>query len=231
MAIVEAGSTTYATANTATITTASFTPADNTLLVVMAGMGNGVGSSSSLGTMVDSLGGTWTRLAGEASASGGVAEVWCRDIGTGAAMTVTYDPGGTGASGLDVIAKWFSGCLARTSQTGATAVNGGATSFSKSITTTTTGSQVVGSYATASNGVTLTAAAGTTILGQFIGSGGDTSSAFKATSLTGTPGATTLGYSNVAAGVNRMALVEVLPSAATAQAGPVYPISQYGSFH
>lgn len=211
-AVTEVGTTTYATANTATITTGSFTPANNTLLVAYCSMGNGAGTSSSLGTVTDSLSGSWTRLAGDASTTGGVAEIWCRDIATGASMTVTYDPGGSGASGLDIICKWYSGAAATASQPGATATLGGTTAYTKAITTTKTGSLVAGAYGRATDAQTLVANSSTTILGQVNGSSGDTASLFRATNQTGTPGSTTLGFTNVAGGANRMALAEILPA-------------------
>jgi hypothetical protein len=212
--VVEVGTTAYATANTATITSASFTPGDGLLLVAQCGEGNGTGGASSLGAVTDSLGGTWTRLLGDNVSSGGVAEVWARDIVTGAAMTVTYDPGGTGASGLDLIVKQYASAKVTAAQPGATATNGGAAAYSKAIVTTTPGSLVVGSHGRATSGVVLTANASTTILGQFQGTAGDTVAAFRASALTTTPGSTTLGFTNTAAVANYIALVEILPSSA-----------------
>jgi hypothetical protein len=213
---VEVGTTAYTTANATTVTTASFTPANSTLLVAYCSMGNGAAGASSLGAVTDSLGGTWTRLSGEASASGGVAETWARDIATGAAMTVIYDPGGAGASGLDLICKWYSGAKPVAQQPGAIAVNGGTTSYATSITTTAAGSLVVGALGRASDAQTVVANGSTTLLGQVNGSSGDTAALFRATNLTVTPGPTSLGFTNTPAGVNRMALAELLPASGSA---------------
>jgi hypothetical protein len=214
--IRELGSTAYATANTATITTASFTPAANTLLVAYCSMGNGLGVASSLGTVTDSVSGTWTRLAGDASATGGVAEIWVKDAGASpAAQTVTYDPGGAGASGLDIIVKWYIGALPAASQTGATADERWHHRLHHVDHTTTTGSLVVGALGRATDAQTLTASTGTTILGQVNGTSGDTAALFRATRFTATPGATTFGFSNAPAGANRMALAEILPAVNT----------------
>lgn len=216
-AVTNAGGAAYASANTATITTASFTPASNSLLVATCAMGNGTGGASSLGTVTDSLTGTWTRLAGDNISGEGVAEVWCCDIGTAAAMTVTYDPGGAGASGLSLSVRSYTGARPTASQSGATATNSTGTAQAVSITTTTTNSLVVGAYGRATSAITLTANANTTIAGQVNGSAGDTSSDFTASANTGTPGATSYGFTNTAGGANSIALVEILPYVA---AGP-----------
>lgn len=224
--VTEVGTTTYATANATTVTTGSFTPANNCLLVAYCSMGNGAGTASSLGQVTDSLGGTWKRLVGDASATGGVAEIWCRDIGTGASMTVTYDPGGSGASGLDIIVKQYTNALPSALQPGATATNGGTTAYTTSITTTTPNSLVVGAYGRATDAQSLTANASTTILGQVNGTSGDTAALFRATLNVGTPGATTLGFTNVAGGANRMALAEILFDPGTpTPSGPAQIIS------
>jgi hypothetical protein len=209
--VTEVGTTAYASANTATITTASFTPANNVLLVALCSMGNGTGTASSLGAVTDSLGGVWTRLVGNASTGGGVAEVWCRDVATGAAMTVTYDPGGTGASGLDIIVKQYSNAQVTAAQRGATAAPAGGGSYSATITTTVAGSLVVGAYGRGTDAQTVTANALTTKLGQVNGSAGDTAALFTAASTTVTPGAVTLGFSNASGGTNWLALAEILP--------------------
>jgi hypothetical protein len=213
MALSE-GSVTVATANTATVTTVSFTPAADSLVVAMCSMGNGNTVASSLGAVTDSVGSTWTRLAGEASTGGGVAEVWCCDAGSSpAARTVTYDPGGAGTSGVVLAVRYYTGALPRVSQPGATAVNGGTATPSKAITTTTIGALVVGAAATASSGYTLVANANSTILGQVIGTSGDTSCAWRASGTVTTPGSLTFGFTNTTSGaVWRMALAEIKPA-------------------
>lgn len=220
--IIEAGGTAYATANATTITSASFTPANGSLLVAFCSMGNGTGGASSLGAVTDSLGGTWTRLSGEASASGGVAEIWARDIATGAAMTVTYDPGGAGASGLNLACFWYTNAAPVAQQPGVTAVNGGGTSYATSITTTVAGSMVAGALGRASDAQTLIPNADTGLIGQVNGSAGDTAALFRS-AFTIVPGGLILGFANDPAGVNRIALAEIIPppaaGAGTAEAG------------
>lgn len=213
--VTEVGNSRYVTANATTVVTDSFTPADGSLLVVCCSMGNGAGSASSLGAVTDSLGGSWTRLGGEASASGGVAEVWARDVATGAAMTVTYDPGGAGASGLGIQPRWYAGAKPLAQQPGATAVNGGGTAYATSITPTVVGSVLVGALGRASDAQTVVPNADTHLYGQFNGSSGDTAALFRARNVTAALTPITLGFSNAAAGVNRISVVEILPTSAS----------------
>lgn len=217
MTLAEAGTTAVATANATTVTTASFTPTAGSLVAAVVAAGNGAGSSSALGAVTDSVGGVWQRLAGEASTTGGIAEVWIKDAGASpSAQTVTYTPGGSGVnSGLVAVAKWYTGALPAAQQNGTTAVNGGGTSFSKAITPKASGSVVLAAYATASSAVTLTANGSTTIIGQFNGSAGDTASACRATAATTANTSVTVGFSNTAAGVNRIALAEILAAGPT----------------
>lgn len=219
--VTEVGTTAYTTANTSTITTPTFTPDDGSLLVALVGAGNGVGGASSVGTVVDSLGGTWTRLGSDASATGAVTEVWARDITTGTPMTVTYDPGGAAASGLNIICKWYLGARPTAQQPGATGVNGGTTSYQTSITTTVAGSVVVGSYGRATDAQTVVANALTVLFGQFNGSAGDTVALLRSSTATVTPGALTLGFTNTPAGANRTVLVELLPTSTASTAAEI----------
>lgn len=212
--VTEVGNSRYVTANATTVVTDSFTPADGSLLVACCSMGNGAGSASSLGAVTDSLGGSWTRLGGEASASGGVAEVWARDIATGAAMTVTYDPGGAGASGLGIQPRWYAGAKPLAQQPGATAVNAGGTAYATSITPTVVGSVLVGALGRASDAQTVVPNADTHLYGQFNGTSGDTAALFRARNVTSAAGPITLGFTNTPAGINRLALVEILPASA-----------------
>lgn len=214
--VTEWGTTAYVTSNATTVVTPTFTPSDSSLLVALVGAGNGTGGAVSLGVVSDSLGGTWTRLGSEVVSGSGAAEIWARDITTGAPMTVTFDPGGAVASGLDIICKWYGGAAPRTSQPGATATNGGTTSYQTSITTTTAGSMVVGSYGRASDAQTVAANANTTLYGQVNGASGDTAATFGAMYATTVPGTIELGFANPAAGINRVTLVEILPAVAPA---------------
>lgn len=221
MTIAEAGTTAVATANTSTVTTASFTPAAGSLVVALVAAGNGDGFTSALGAVTDSVSGTWTRLAGDADTFGGVAEVWIKDAGASpVAQTVTYTPGGGGpgdqpVSGLLAVAKWYSGARPAAQQNGVTAVNGGTTAFTKSITPRESGSVVVLAHASHSASFTLTANAATTLVGQTNGPSGDTASASRSTATTTAATAVTLGYTNGASGDQRMALAEILAAGAT----------------
>jgi hypothetical protein len=214
--IVEATSPAYVSGNTATVTTASFTPANNSLLVAMVGFGNGSFGTSALGTVTDSLAGTWTRLGSDFSTTGGVAEIWARDVVTGAAMTVSYARGGTAtASGVGMKVKVLTGAKAVASQTGASATIGGTSAFKKAITTTFANSRVYGSFARPATPVTLAPISGTTIEGQIAGSSGDASSAFDGTTAISIPSSNTYGFVNTDTSGNRMILKEIL---ATSQA-------------
>jgi hypothetical protein len=218
MAVAQVGTTAFATANATTITSASFTPSASSLVVAIVAMGNGGGVASSLGTLTDTSGGTWTRKSGDNATGSGTAEVWIKDSGTSpVAQTVTYDPGGAGASGLVICVRWYSGAKAVASQTGATAVNGGTSSFTTNITPTNVGSIVCGSLSRATDAQTLTANASTFSIGQFNGSSGDTVGLYTSP-ITTTVATLTLGYTNTSSGLQRQALAEIIPTAASASA-------------
>lgn len=214
--IVEATSPSYVSSNTTTVVTASFTPTNNSLLVAMAAFGNGTGGTSALGTVTDSLGGTWTRLSSDFSTSGGVAEIWARDVVTGAAMTVTYTRGGAAtASGLSLKVQVLTGAKVVAQQTGASATVGGTSSFTKFLTTTFANSRVYGSFARPTNAVTLANISGTSLYGQIAGSSGDVGAAFKGTNAVSIPSSNNYGFVNMDSSGNRLVLKEIL---ATSQA-------------
>jgi hypothetical protein len=211
--VTEVGTTAFASANTATITSASFTPANGTLLVAYCAMGNGVGSASSLGAVTDSLGGTWSRLGpGDASGTGGVAEIWARDITTGAAMTVTYDPGGAAASGLALICKWYSNAAPVASQPGATLAGGGDIAYAGAIAPTTPGSLIAGALGRAFDAQAVTANANTTLFGYVNGTAGDTAALFAASGVSKSLVGIVIGLDNPPGGNNRISLAEILPT-------------------
>lgn len=212
--VVELGTTAFASANAATVTTASFTPTANSLVVAYCAQGNGSGGAASLGTVSSSIGGTtgWVRLTGLGD-NWGVAEIWAKDAGASpSASTVTYDPGGTGTSGTTCIVAWYGGALPVASQPGGSGNNGsGSTAFTISITAAAIGSFIVGAVGRASSPITYTAAAGTTILGQFSGSAGDTACAFRRSVVTTATGATSIGFSATTLEQN-MAAAEIKPA-------------------
>lgn len=193
--------------------TATFTPAANTLLVAAVGIGNGnvvAGSGSSV--ITDSRLGTWTLLARQAAGGTATTEIWCRDGTTSLAMTVTATSQVTSQIDIGLQVWSFSGAAVKASQTGAIK-NQATTSFSAAIITTTTGSYVVGAAAYQDLQIVLTANGITTIDGQVEQSGGgDTEGAFHATSTTGTPGSTTLGFTNSTGFAVNLTLAEILPT-------------------
>lgn len=209
--ITEATSPSYVSGNTATVTTASFTPANNSLLVAMCAFGNGTGGTAALGTVTDSLGGTWTRKSSSFATNRGVSEIWMRDVVTGAAMTVSYARGGTAtASGVSLKVQVLTGAKAVSLQTGAVATIDGTSAFTRSITTTFANSRVYGSFARAATAVSLAANSYTTIYGQIAGSSGDVGAAFRATNQVTIAGLITLGFNNTDTSGNQGVLMEVL---------------------
>lgn len=199
----------YATSSTLVATTASFTPTAGSLLVVLVGIGNGLGTAGSGSSVITDTGShSWTLLKREnPSASSTTAEVWVADNASTSAITVTATSQVANQLSVGLQAISFLGAAPKVSQTGATAI---ATASTVSVTTTQTGSQVVGAfgYFTA---ITLVANANSTILGQFhTSTSGDTEAAFKATSLTGTPGATSVGFTNTTNANMSIAAVEIL---------------------
>lgn len=215
--VSEIGSTSFISGNTATVSTSAFTPAAGCLLVAFCAQGNGVAGTASLGTLTDSVSGTWTRLSGFGD-NNGVAEIWVKDAGPApASQTVTYDPGGAGASGTTLIVKQYSNAATAAAQTGPTATTGsGATAYTVSLATTKVGSIVAGSIGRAADTQTLVAQAGTTIIGQFNGSSGDTAGAFRSSQPTTTPGTATYGFTNTPSGTQHLAVVEILPASTIA---------------
>lgn len=207
----------FAAASGAAVTSASFTPTNGSLLVACVGIANGndvagLGSSA----ITDTGSHTWTLLKRQANSAHATAEVWVADNASTSAITVTATSQVSLQVDICLQVISYNGAAAKASQTGATAgVNDAGT---VAITTTVTGSQVVGGYGFSSTVATLTAAANTTIFGQNNGGAGDTDAAFKATSLTGTPGSTTLGCTEGSLTTQALAFAEILAAGATAKA-------------
>lgn len=209
-ALVETTSPPYKSGNTASIVTDAFIPANNSLLIAMVGFGNGSDGASALGTVSDSLGGTWTRKASDFLTAQGVAEIWMRDVVTGASMTVTYARGGAGtASGLSLQVRGLTGAKTVVNQTGAIVTLGGTTDFEKQLITTFANSKVYGSFARNSAAVALEGNDLTTIYGQIAGTSTDLSAAFS-TPIISIPGTVTVGFTNDDVGTNRGVMMEVL---------------------
>jgi hypothetical protein len=125
------------------------------------------------------------------------------------AITVTATQGGSTAAGMAL--RVFVLTQAAATQNGATANNLflGVTSFTLSITTTQTGSRVYGASAPTPS-ASMTAAALTTLVDNIAdGTNNEQYVTFKATSLTGTPGATTLGFTAPSASSGPFAQAEI----------------------
>lgn len=220
----------FAAANGAAVTSASFTPTSGSLLVACVGIANGNGVAGSGSSAITDTGGhTWHLLKRQANSANATAEVWVADNASTSAITVTATS--QISLQIDICLQVISylGAAPFASQTGATA--GASNAGTVAIVTTVTGSQVVGGYGFSTTVATLTAAALTTIFGQNNGSAGDTDAAFKATSLTGTPGSTTLGCTEGALTSQAIAFAEIVPASITTPALAPPQISQYGSFH
>jgi hypothetical protein len=210
--IVETTSPAYVTSNATTVTTASFTPANNSLLVAMAASGNGSRGVSSLGTVTDSLGGSWTRIASDFLSGDSISEVWIRDVVTGAAMTVTYDPGGTGASGQSLKVQVLTGAKPVAQQTGGRFSANGTINYTGTITTTLPNSRVYGSYSRPTDEYTLLPFnSNTTVYGQIHGTAIDFAAAFKSTNAIASTGNIELGFDGEpVVGDNYIAMAEIL---------------------
>ncbi len=216
------GSSPVAVTSTGTaVTTASFTPPANSLLVAIVALGNASGSATPSGSLTDSLTNGWTKTLSNYLGGDAGNEIWTWREGSSPAartVTITGSPGTT--LGVQLAVLVFTG--AATHQVGAaTAVVGaaGVTSRSLAITTTTVGSYVVGSYGyNVSPGVTLAVLNGSTtnLLATNDLTNNENYGCFRTTVTTGTPGSITLGYtgSNVAANTF-IALLEILPALPT----------------
>lgn len=223
MALADTTGAAFASANATSVTSASFTPAAGDLLVAVVSVGNGAGNiTTETHSVTDSLSGTWTLLKYLTDNFGnGSAGVYCRDVASATSMTVTFTSSRTDV-GLAV--RRFSGAKPAASQTGATAQSV-ATPYTVTITPTVTGSALVGAIGRATSNVTLTANGVTTIYGQANGGAGDTLGAFKATALTASLTAQTIGFTNAASANNNIVAVEILPAVPASLDGPAVSAS------
>lgn len=212
MAISEDGSTPAAATATGfgpSATTASFSPPAGALLVAIVSYGHSTATPTI--TLSDSGSHTWT--AGPSITSNVVttaAIFTCQLTTAPGSITVTAaitSGASTGEIQLDV--RVVKG--AATSQTGAaTGTNSGAstTAWSGSITTTISGSWVYVA-ANGANTNTLTPVSGTTTLNTFTST--DDMVSGRQSSATGTPGATTLGWTATVNATFAWAALEILP--------------------
>lgn len=194
--------------------THNFIPPDGSLLVALCS-----GTNGGLVTVSDSLSGTWTRLARAEAAdqsARGQAEIWVRDVVTGASMTVTA--ANTQAQ-TSLKVRTLTGFAAVASQTATAVTETAQTDVSISVTTTTVGSAVMvaAAYWTATTAMTPNSA--TIETGEYSASASATGVAGEANALTVTPGTTAYGWTNtgLSATVGEAA-IEILPAAGGAPA-------------
>jgi endoglucanase len=197
-----------------TVTTASYTPTANSLLVALVAVGNPPGTATATtGAVTDSLGSTWTMKRRQNGTSGvGSAEVWMLDIGASpAARTITL----TGSkSGVLLAVLCVTGAQPVASQTGATAVSASTTANTISITPTATGSYIVGVAAETVVDYAVVAAASTTLIGSLddVNNGG-AYGAWRSTNTTTVASAQTYGVTPAPANETEKVAVEVLAAA------------------
>jgi hypothetical protein len=202
-----------ATGISTTATTASFTPVANSLLIAIACGGGGTAVQTV--PVTDSLGSTWTLLKrANTNNFAGVTEIWVMDAGASpAARTVTATLTGSDGAGISLCVKVLTGAQPAATCLGGFTVVNSTTAYTISITTTTAGSLAcaglvdsTGSGALTANGIT------TAWQSENDGTDGHKLAAFRATSLTGTPGATVIGFTNGAANNQAIVAVEILPA-------------------
>lgn len=216
------------TASTKTITSASFSPPANTLLVALVngGWGNSA-TNAEAASVTDSVGGTWTAgpaAVGTNTSARGVGAVFYRYLSSApGAMTVTATVTNM-CGGRQLAVRVLNG--AASNQTGAgtgtSVFTTATTSGTVSVTTTVTGSVVYGVNDNCGNASAFTASGTTSVLAS--GDFNDTADtvrlvSWKATSATGTPGATTFGVTWTTAAVNNVAAMEILPQTSTTFSG------------
>jgi hypothetical protein len=212
------------TATTTSATTASFTPPANTLLVAVAECGNTTGTGTVTAPVTDSLSSSWTLLHRANGDGNGSTEVWAMDTGSSpAARTVTVTgTGGAQAIGVALNVTVLAGTKPAATVEGASAAANATTAYTVTITTTAAGSLVVGGITRWISAVTLVTDAATRSW-QSVSDATNTESygAWRAAAVTGTPGATTFGYTNAAAASNSLVAVELLAAAVPAGAGVI----------
>ncbi|HET6212150.1 MAG TPA: hypothetical protein VFE14_04660, partial [Micromonosporaceae bacterium] len=200
-----------ATGISTTATTASFTPVANSLLVAIACGGGGTAVQTV--PVTDSLGSTWTLLKrANTNNFAGVTEIWVMDAGSSpSARTVTATLTGSDGAGISLCVKVLTGAQPAATCLGGFTVLHTTTAYTISITTTTAGSLACAGLVDSTASGVLTANGITTAWqSENDGTDGHKLAAFRATSLTGTPGATVIGFTNGAANNQAIVAVEIL---------------------
>jgi RHS repeat-associated protein len=203
----------------ATLTTASFTPPANSLIVAVASIGDNQSGGTPFTpnvTTSDNASMTWKLLvnAGSSTVHNGETAVYAANAGASSARTVSVSSQtNTGLRGRSLTVYVFTGAKPVANQPGATYSAQPTTSASWPLTTSTSGSLVLGGYNHATSNMTLTPNAQTvTVQAVNDATNHETYAALKAAALTGTPGATTFGWTNATTGTANMALAEILPA-------------------
>jgi hypothetical protein len=217
MAIVEdASAPAAATNSTTTVTTAPFTPVAGSLLVAVACGGGGTAVQTV--PVTDSLGSTWTLLKrANTNNFAGETEIWVMDAGPSpASRTVTATITGSDGIGVALCVKVLTGAKPAATCLGGFTVVNSTTAYTISITTTTAGSLACAGLVDSTASGALTGPNGITTAWQSVSDtgAGHKYAQFRATSLTGTPGATVIGFTNTAANNQAIVAVEILAATA-----------------
>lgn len=215
------------------LTTASFTPQNGSLIVVLAALGVGTALTDDI-TISDNAGGLDWRCAGKGfgstSSDFGVAAIWFVYVPTSISLTVSTTFASvshgrfmqvqtvTGADPIQVAGYQGHSTALATSV---------ATSGRITINTTVAGSLVFGISDNTISNHTFTPVSGTTtqIGSTFTVSSQCAIAAWKSSAVTVTPGSVTLGGSWSSAAVSNVAAFEVMPLGWTPP--PFYPVSSY----
>ena len=227
MAIAEDASTpAVATATgdtTGVITTASFTPPANSLLVVIVNVGFKATNGSTL-TISDSVSGSYTAGPFVHNSNDENSGIWYRYLSSApGAMTVTATDTNTGQAGRQLAVRVLTGGASSQSGAASQHATGNATSYESSITTTAAGSWVYVAGAMDNDNLSLAADANTTSIGVLNdGIDFETCAAGRQAAATGVPGATTLGWTSSSSTSFTWAALEILPAAAPPPGGTTY---------
>lgn len=216
--IAEATSPAVVTAQgstTGVLTTASFSPPANSLLVVTANVGFHASPNTAAITISDSKGGAYGTGAFKSDGRFDASGVWYRYLTTApGSMTVTFSDSNHAQAGNQLAVKVLTGTTASQATGGfvnyASPDNTSAL-MARPVTTTQTGSRVY--LAAGGNNGTLTPNSATTTISAFVdNTDGESLGAGRSTSNTGTPGPVTLGWTNSKTGFFTYAAKEVLPA-------------------
>lgn len=238
MALAEVSSPSVVTGagggNPLVATTGSFTPPSGALLLVMASCGRSSGGLQSACTVTSSPAQTWTvapspYAQGAGGNNGGTAQIAYTYLASApGAMTVTATFTNVGA-GRALVVKVITGAdpdqssAARAIKVQAT----NSTAGTLSITTTTANSLVYGTSVCPASNIALTLNGSTSLINDFNNSTGTTRHvSWKASAVTGTPGATTLGGTWATSTLFQIAAFEVLPAAPPIPIGASRIVSQ-----